>query len=112
MTQKIGLFLRLLRELQKIDSEFPLQYAVCLGEIAANEGISLSQLAERTSMPLSTVSRIVSALSKKRQTGAGYDLVRATISATERRKKELTLTTRGHAVMSSITDLVNQDKAA
>ncbi len=108
MTNKIGLFLRLLRELQKIDSEFPLQYAVCLGEIAANEGLSLSQLAERTGMPLSTVSRIVGALSRNRQKGAAYDLVRVTISTTERRKKELTLTTRGHAVMNSIRDLIDQ----
>lgn len=111
MTEKISLFLRLLRELQKIDSEFPLQYAVCLGEIAAHEGLSLSQLAERTAMPLSTVSRIVGALSRNRQKGAAYDLVRVTISATERRKKQLTLTTRGHAVMNSIQDLVDQAAA-
>ena len=106
MTQEIGLFLRLLRELQKIDSEFPLQYAVCLGEIAIHEGLSLSQLAERTGMPLSTVSRIVGALSRNRQKGSAYDLVRASISATERRKKELTLTARGHAVIKSINDLI------
>ena len=110
MTEKISLFLRLLRELQKIDSEFPLQYAVCLGEIAGHEGLSLSQLAERTGMPLSTVSRIVGALSRNRQKGAAYDLVRVTISAQERRKKELTLTTRGHAVMNSINDLIERHR--
>lgn len=116
MTQNTGLFLRLLRELQKIDSEFPLQYAVCLGEIASHEGLSLTQLAERTAMPLSTVSRIVGALSKNRPNNArgghGYDLIRVTISATERRKKELTLTPRGRAVMNSIHELVGQTRSA
>lgn len=112
MTARNGLFLRLLRELQKIDPEFPLQYAICLAEIAGREGMSLSQLSERTAMPLSTVSRIIGALSQNRQKGRAYGLVRVTISATERRKKELSLTARGRAVMDSISDIVDQSSAA
>ena len=64
MRQELTHFMRLLRELQKIDNEFPLQYAVCLSEIALEEGLSLSDLADRTDMPLSTVSRAITALSK------------------------------------------------
>lgn len=111
MTARNGLFLRLLRELQKIDPEFPLQYAICLAEIAGQEGLSLSALAERTTMPLSTVSRIVGALSQNRQKGQAYGLVRVTISASERRRKELFLTARGRAVMDSIRDIMSQSAA-
>jgi len=99
-------FLLLLRELQKIDTEFPLQYAVCLGEIAMSEGLSLTQLSERTGMPLSTISRIIGALSANRQGGRAYGLVRVVLSQLERRRKELYLTTRGHAVMNSVVDIL------
>ena len=100
-------FLLLLREVQKIDHEFPLQYAVCLTEIALQEGLSLTQLSERTGMALSTVSRIIGALSKHRQKGAPYGLVRVTVSASERRRKELSLTPKGKAVMESIAEILS-----
>ncbi len=103
---KITIFLRLLRELQKIDAEFPLQYAVCLAEISLEEGLSLTELSARTGMALSTVSRIVGALSKNRQKGAPYNLVKVKISAAERRRKEIYLTPRGRAVVSSIADIL------
>lgn len=105
-------FLQLLRELQKIDPEFPLQYAICLAEISAGEGLSLTDLSERTGMPLSTVSRIVGALSRNRQRGAPYHLVQVTISAIERRRKELTLTPRGRAVIANLHNIVNNGRVA
>jgi DNA-binding MarR family transcriptional regulator len=103
---KTKTFLRLLRELQKIDAEFPLQYAVCLAEISQEEGLSLTDLSVRTGMALSTVSRIVGALSKNRQKGTPYNLIRIKISATERRRKELYLTPRGRAVIDSILEII------
>lgn len=99
-------FLKLLRELQKIDMEFPLQYAVCLAEISRAEGLSLTELSERTGMTLSTVSRIVGALAKNRQKGKPYGLVRVAISARERRRKELYLTARGKTAIAGITSLL------
>ena len=104
--KKTQVFLRLLRELQKIDAEFPLQYAVCLAEISQAEGLSLTDLSARTGMALSTVSRIIGALSKNRQKGIPYDLVRIKISAAERRRKELYLTPRGRAVIDSIAEIL------
>lgn len=100
-------FLRLLREVQKIDPEFPLQYAVCLAEIALQDGLSLTQLSEKTGMALSTVSRIIGALSKHRQKGAPYGLVRVTVSAGERRRKELSLTPKGKAVMGALAEILS-----
>lgn len=106
MVGEIKHFLSLLRELQKIDAEFPLQYAVCLAEISMNEGMSLTHLAERTDMALSTVSRIVGALSRHRQSGKPYGLVRVAISSSERRRKELYLTEEGRTVMSGIAKIL------
>ena len=102
MKRQIHHFLRLLRELQGIDAEFPLQYAVCLGEIALEEGLSLTRLSEKTGMPLSTVSRIVGALSSHRQRGAPFELVRVTVAPQERRKKQIFLSPRGRAVIDRI----------
>lgn len=106
MKQEILHFTRLLQELQKIDSEFPLQYALCLSEIAVNEGMSLTELADKTGMPLSTVSRIVGALSKHRQRGTAYNLVKVTISPKERRRKQLTLTAKGQSVVNGISEII------
>lgn len=103
---KLKIFLRLLRELQKIDAEFPLQYAVCLAEIALEEGLSLTDLSVRTGMALSTVSRIIGALSKNRQKGIPFNLVKIKISTNERRRKELYLTPRGRAVVDSIAEIL------
>ena len=106
MREPVRIFLVLLRELQKIDPEFPLQYAVCLAEISLNEGLSLTALADRTGMPLSTVSRIVGALSQNRQRGLAYGLVRTAIAPEERRKKELYLSARGKAVIAGVSDIL------
>ncbi|MCL4677111.1 MAG: winged helix-turn-helix transcriptional regulator [Alphaproteobacteria bacterium] len=106
MTREIDNLRSLLRELQKIDPEFPLQYALCLCEIAADEGLSVTALAEKVRLPLSTVSRIVGALSSKRQKGQPYGLVEVSISAAERRRKELNLTARGRAVMEGLSAVI------
>ncbi len=100
-------FLKLLRELQKIDSEFPLQYAICLAEISMDEGLSITTLSGKTGMALSTVSRIIGALSKFRQRGEPYGLVDVKISTQERRRKELYLTPKGRSVVRSIVEILN-----
>jgi DNA-binding MarR family transcriptional regulator len=106
------MFLDLLNALRRVDPEFPLQYAICLTEIAMNEGLSLTQLAERTHLALSTVSRIVGALSTVRQSGEAYGLVMLKISPQERRRKELSLTPKGWAVMHGVMDVFNTPRAA
>ncbi len=99
-------FLDLLRQLQKTDPEFPLQYALCLGEISLNEGTSLTALAERVDLSLSTISRIVGALSEFRQNGQPYGLIEIRISAEERRRKELYLTQKGRAFIQKISKIL------
>jgi DNA-binding MarR family transcriptional regulator len=95
-----------MRELQKIDPEFPIQYAICLAEVSRNEGLSLTQLSEKTGLALSTVSRIIGALSKYRQKGTPFGLVKVKLSAIERRRKEISLTPKGRAVIDTIGEIL------
>ncbi len=99
--------LELLRVFHSIDSEFPLQYMICMIEIAREEGISLTTLAERTNLSLSTISRIVGALSNYRQNGQPFGLVEIKISETERRRKELAMTPKGRAILNKALKLLN-----
>lgn len=99
-------FLKLLQELQGIDPEFPLHYAICLGHISLNEGLSLTELSQNTGLALSTVSRIVGALSDSRQRGSAYNLIEARISKTEKRRKELFLTPKGKNTINSICHIM------
>lgn len=107
-----SVFLALLNQLERVDSEFPLNYSICLTHIAMAEGLSLTQLAERTGLALSTVSRIVGALSKFRQNGQAYELVEQRISPQERRRKELYLTQKGWVVMHGIGAVLDQFRTA
>lgn len=106
MKQKTIKLLRLLHEFQRIDHEFPLQYAVCLAEISLDEGLSLTQLSQKTDMALPTVSRIIGALSQHRQSGKPYGLVRVRTSKQERRRKEIYLTAKGKNIMDSLSKLI------
>jgi DNA-binding MarR family transcriptional regulator len=76
-------------------------------EIAREEGISLTTLAERTNLSLSTISRIVGALSNYRQNGQPFGLVEIKISETERRRKELAMTPKGRAILNKALKLLN-----
>lgn len=99
---KANKLLDILRRIQSIDAEFPLQYAICLVQISQDEGCSLTQLAEKTNLALSTVSRIVGALSAYRQVGEPYGFVEVRLSPAERRKKELYLTPLGQKTLQNI----------
>ncbi len=103
----IDLCLGLINGFRHIDPEFPLHYALCFLLIAQDPGLSVSTLARRTGLPLSTVSRIVGALSDNRQKGTAYKLVQTRISKTEKRRKELYLTARGHACLTKIHHIIS-----
>tara|TARA_R110001592_G_scaffold20926_7_gene84604 strand:+ start:217 stop:474 length:258 start_codon:yes stop_codon:yes gene_type:complete len=83
-----------------------LQYIICLAEIAQNEGLSLTDLADKTGMPLSTVSRITAALSAHKKNGKAYNLITVTIAPQERRRKQLFLNKNGKDVVRRIAYLI------
>lgn len=94
--------LDILHRIQKIDPEFPIQYAICLIVVSQEEGCSITNLAEKSGLALSTVSRIVGALSNYRQLGQPYGFIEVKVSAKERRKKELYLTDLGRSSLKDI----------
>lgn len=96
---KVSALLELLRVLQTINPEFPLQYAVCLVLVSQDEGLSLTTLSGRADLSLSTTSRIVGALSQYRQSGKPYNLVKLHIAPDERRRKEIYLTAKGREII-------------
>jgi len=77
-----------------------------LAKIAQDEGCSLTSLSERTGLALSTISRIVGALSSYRQKGTPYELIEMRVSETERRKKELFLTDKGRKTLTNILSVL------
>lgn len=104
---RVSALLRVLQVLQTIDPEFPLQYAVCLALISQDEGLSLTELAKRAEVSLSTASRIVGALSQYRQSGQPYNLVVVHIAPEERRRKEIFLSPSGQRVMEEVAQALH-----
>ena len=76
------------------------------------EGLSLTQLAKKTGLSLSTVSRIVGALSDSRKNNQPYGLVKLTVSKSERRRKEIYLTAKGSAIVQMITECMEDNQSA
>jgi DNA-binding MarR family transcriptional regulator len=104
--------LSLFQALSGLDKNFPLPYAVFLLEVARNEGCSLSDLRKATGMPLPTLSRILWALSTKRQNGAEpYRLIVQGYEPDNRRRKTIRLSPRGRRFISRMTAILGQAAA-
>lgn len=99
----------ILKELQKIKTEFPIQYAVCLLQIYQNEGLSLSELSNQTCIALSTVSRITTKLASSK-TPDCYGLVTVKINPEEKRKKQIFLTSDGSHVVQNLSKIISEIK--
>lgn len=91
-----------LQELGSIDSEFPLSWASVFIDIAMNEGCSLKDIAERTDISMSVMSRTVGALSNYRRMGKPYGLVVVKMAKDDRRRKELFLSAKGKKLIESL----------
>lgn len=96
--------LRLLSEVQKIDPEMPLQQLMCLLVIAeSNEGMSLTEVANKVGVGLATASRYVGSLGKiNRRREEGLKFIEAYEDPMERRKKIIRLTPKGKAIVKQI----------
>jgi DNA-binding MarR family transcriptional regulator len=104
--------LSLLQALSGLDKNFPLPYAIFLFEVARNEGCSLSDLRKATGMPLPTLSRILWALSTKRQTGAEpYRLIEQDYAADNHRKKVIRLSAKGRRFISRVNAIIDRNAA-
>jgi DNA-binding MarR family transcriptional regulator len=107
-----AILLSLLRALSGLDKDFPLPYAIFLLEVARNEGCSLSDLRQVTGMSLPTLSRMLWALSTKRQTGAEpYRLIEQDYSADNHRRKVIRLSAKGRRFISRLNAIIDRNAA-
>ena len=107
---EIASLMRVLEEFRKLDPDLPIQYALSFLTLAENEGISMRELAERLGIAQSSASRNVAALSKWHSFGKpGLDLVQAEEDPRERRRKIISLTPKGHALIVTLRDLMNRE---
>jgi DNA-binding MarR family transcriptional regulator len=104
----IHLLMRVLEEFRKLDPDLPIQYALSFLTLATNEGLSLGELATRLGIAQSSASRNVAALSAWHSFGKpGLDLVEAREDPRERRRKLVTLTSKGHALVETLRDILD-----
>jgi DNA-binding MarR family transcriptional regulator len=105
-TKKLKKLQSILQELTAIDPEFPIQWAIVLIEIAFEEGISLKDVAERTGISMSVMSRTIGALSNSRRMGKPYGLVNVRASKEDLRRKELFLTAKGKKLAEKLDKML------
>lgn len=102
---QLNQLMRALEILRDLDSDMPLAQAMCLLLIAQHEGLSLKELADRAGIGMASASRYVAYFGKPspslgHKTGLG--LVVATEDPLERRKKTISLTGRGRAIINKL----------
>lgn len=78
-----------------VDKGLPLQYIKCLLLVYEEEGISVSELAERSRLGTSSTSRIVHSLAEHRQNGNGYHFIKVVKDQNNARKRQLIMTKKG-----------------
>lgn len=105
---EIAILMRILEEFRKLDPDLPIQYALSFLTLASNEGLSLGELATRLGIAQSSASRNVAALSEWHSFGKpGLDLVEAKEDPRERRRKLVTLTPKGHALVETLREILS-----
>ncbi|KKL50736.1 hypothetical protein LCGC14_2302510 [marine sediment metagenome] len=99
--------IRLLEEFRKIDPIMPIQTAVVFLTVASEEGINMSDLAERADITQASCSRNVGSLaSYNRHKKAGHGLLTSREDALERRRKLVFLTDEGRIFAQNVLKLI------
>jgi DNA-binding MarR family transcriptional regulator len=105
---EIATVIRVLEEFRRYDPDMPIQYALSFLTIAQHEGLSMGDLAQRLGIAQSSASRNIAALSRWHSFGKdGHDLVEALEDPRERRRKIVSLTSRGHRLIAALRALVS-----
>lgn len=104
MVDSLEILMGALREFRSLDPDMPIPQAMALLLIAKHEGLSLKELADKVGVGMASASRYVAAFGKPTRPGAkGMGLVVAVEDPLERRKKIITLTGKGRAVVNKVT---------
>lgn len=102
-SKQIDSLISALTQFRDLDMDMPIAQALSLLLIAKYEGLSLSDLAPKAGVGMASTSRYVAAFGKPTKPGAkGFGLAVATEDPMERRKKVITLTTKGRAFVSKL----------
>lgn len=98
-------------ELRGVYPDMTLNQVAVLLTVAANPGISQSEIMEQTGLADSSASRIVAILSSYGNRGTGpYHLVELVPSENDRRFKTLHLTKKGRALIEKLLTILGQGR--
>lgn len=103
---KLDECLKCISELRNVDSEMPLPQVHCLFILAkaGEEGMSLTELANKAEIAMATASRYIGNMGKiNRFREEGFQLVEAFEDPLERRRKIIRLTPKGKVLINRIT---------
>lgn len=99
----------ILEEFRKINPEMPLQQALTILTIAAEPGMTVSDLAKKAGLTLASVSRHCEALGPANPAkGVGLGIIAYDYSPTDRRAKIVNLTPAGHRAVRSLIHLITK----
>lgn len=95
--------MRALEVFRELDPDMPIQYALSFLTLARNPGLSIRDLSERLGIAQSSASRNVAALSEWHSfRKPGHGLIQANEDPRERRRKIVTLTRNGEALLARL----------
>lgn len=101
--QAIKNFLAAIEAFRAIRPTMPLQYVVAFLLVAMDEGLGVSEYAERAGVSMSVMSRhLLDIGERNRHMEEGFGLVTARQNPMELRKNEVFLTSKGKAVLRQI----------
>jgi DNA-binding MarR family transcriptional regulator len=102
--QAIKTFMAALSPFRRIRPTMPLQYVIAFLLVAEEEGLSVSEYAERAGVSLSVMSRhLLDIGPRNRYMEEGFGLVETRQNPMELRKNELYLSHKGRALMNEIS---------
>jgi DNA-binding MarR family transcriptional regulator len=103
----------ILEEFRKVSPTMPVSTALTLVTIAMEEGQSITEVANRSGIPLATVSRHYSQLGPVNPTEPkAWELIEYPNDLMNRRKKTVRLTPSGQRTIRSLLDLINREAAS
>lgn len=92
----------LLKRLKNIDNRITISSALVFLLIAQNEGCSITDIAEKAALSLSTCSKIIHGLGEHRQKGVPLRLVKITRDKASKRNKNVFLSQAGKGLIEGI----------
>jgi len=100
--------MRALEVFRELDPDMPIQYALSFLTLARNPGLSIRDLSERLGIAQSSASRNVAALSEWHSfRKPGHNLIKAKEDPRERRRKIVTPTKKGEALLTRLEAIMN-----